>query len=46
MISYVLRIASLRKLIYELQVTFYELQFQKNQFTSCITVLLVEIQNL
>ena len=41
-----LRVAILRKLIYELCVTFYELQFQKNKFTSCIAALRVEIKNL
>ena len=53
MISYELRDAScelwvaiLRKRVYELWVTFYELQFQKNKFTSCIAALRVEIKNL
>ena len=53
MISYELQVAScelwvavLRKLIYELLVTFYELQFQKNKFMSCIAAMRVEIKNL
>ena len=44
--SYKLRVAScelwvaiLRKIIYELRVTFYELYFLKNKFTSCIAAL-------
>ena len=46
MISYELGVAILRKLIDELRVTFYELHFQKNKFTSCIFALRVVIKKL
>ena len=39
-------VAILRKLIYKLRVTFYELKLLKNKFTSCIAALRVEIKNL
>ena len=53
MISCNLRVAILKKLIYELRVTLFELNFQKNEFTSSklgftnsIAALGVEVKNL
>ena len=46
MISSELQVAILKKSIYQLRVTFYELPFSKNKFTSSIAALGIEIKNL